>query len=405
MLFPIQRIISDFFDKNLFERIIIYLFLSAFISKLVFELILGQWHFAQSQNKQWMFYSFLALDYIVSFKKILNLKITINPLSLFSLLFFVMLAQGLFIGITNHNTPFKILDDTVPLFMIALNILRMQSYAEMKNPINFKSLLYITTSLAFLACLLGATANAIGRPSVASIPLMQIYLPLFFAALFTIKPFPKKIAIAFVTMLVLSITEVNRTSMLFILLIMGIYSLLEIMKSPSKGVLLMMMGIILCTSFWMMLPKGSKTYNRIVGIAEIDLSSRQGSVGERQAEQDAVATKLEAGGKTKQWLGLGFGGTYEVQFTHKYLRDYGHAHYAWVWFNLRFGYMGYIYLTMLTIVLIYNGIRNVFLRTETSIFVALLCLSGLIYLMTYVNALFLASGIHFLYINKDNKSE
>ncbi|PCJ95741.1 MAG: hypothetical protein COA45_11995 [Zetaproteobacteria bacterium] len=405
MLFQIQRSLSDFFERNLFERIIIYLFLSAFISKFVFELVLGQWSFVQSQNKQWLFYGFLALDYIISFKKIMNMRVTINPLSLFALLFFIMIAHGLFIGITSHNTPFKILDDTIPLLMIALNILRMQSYAEMKNPIDFRFILNTTTWLAFIACLFGLLGQTLGKPTRAGIIENSIYLPIVFAALFTLKPFPKKVGIMFVIMVILSMSALNRTSMLFFVLMISTYSLLQIIKSPSKGLLTMIAVIISCSMFWIMLPKGSSTYNRIVGIAAIDLSARTGSVGERQAEQDAVAAKLELGGTTRQWTGLGFGGTYEVQFTHKYLKNYGHAHYAWVWFNLRFGYIGYIYLSILTSILLYNGTRGLLLKTETSIFISLLCLSGLIYLMTYVNALFLASGIQFLYINNRYKSK
>lgn len=58
----------------------------------------------------------------------------------------------------------------------------------------------------------------------------------------------------------------------------------------------------------------------------------------------AVQEKLDTLGTEAQWLGLGFGGVYEVQFTHVMLKDYGHAHYSWVWFNLRFGRIGYLYL-------------------------------------------------------------
>lgn len=64
--------------------------------------------------------------------------------------------------------------------------------------------------------------------------------------------------------------------------------------------------------------------------------------------------------------------------------------------------MGYLYLTIFISMLLYNGVRGLLLKTEASILVSLLCVSGLIYSMTYVNALFLASGIHFLYIHKQH---
>ena len=137
MLLYIQNKLLEFFNTNLFERIIIYLFISILLSKLVFELILGQWHFAQSQNQQWIFFSLLAFDYLISFKKVINIRVTANPVSALALLFLIMVTQGLFVGIIHHNAPFKIFNDTVPLLIIALNILRMQSHYELKKPINF----------------------------------------------------------------------------------------------------------------------------------------------------------------------------------------------------------------------------------------------------------------------------
>ena len=97
---------------------------------------------------------------------------------------------------------------------------------------------------------------------------------------------------------------------------------------------------------------------------------------------------------------MGFGGLYEFQSTHAYIRNYGHAHYSWAWFKLRFGYIGYFYLAILASMLLYNVIRGLQSRSENGIFVAFLCLQGIIYLGTFVNALFLVSGIHFLKIDK-----
>ncbi len=405
MLRHFKYILFDFYKRNLFERIIIYVFISMLVSKAVFELVMGQWHFAQSQNQQWIFFSLLAFDYLISFKKVINMRITVNPMSLFSLLFFVMVAQGLFVGIVNGNAVFKIFNDTVPLLIIALNILRMQSYSEIEKPIDFKFLLYSTTLLTFTICILGHIAHNIGNPSVATIAAGQIYFPIFFTALFVLRPFPKTILVAFLIMVVIAITEINRSTMLFIILIIVAFAGIQIIKSPSKGVFVIIAAIVACSAFWIMLPKDSKTYQRIIGITELDLSSRTGAVGERQAEQDAVSHKIDLGGKTTQWTGLGFGGTYNVQFTHKYLVNYGHAHYSWVWFNLRFGYMGYIYMIIFASIMLFNAFRSVKIGTDNGVLVALLCISGIIYMMTYVNAIFLSSGIHFLYLHNKNDKQ
>ena len=116
---------------------------------------------------------------------------------------------------------------------------------------------------------------------------------------------------------------------------------------------------------------------------------------------DAVQAKLDFLGPSGQWFGLGFGGTYEVQFTQKYMKDYGHAHFSWVWFNLRFGYIGYLYLAIMISMLIFNAFIQFRNQTSNGIFVGLLCLNSLIYCITYVNAIFLISGIQFYHDNKN----
>ncbi len=394
----VSQHVLRFFDKNLFERIIIYLFLAELIVKIVFELALGQWYFEQSQHKQWLFYAFLGLDYLFSFKKVINIRITVNVMSLFSLFLFILIAHGFAVGVLSHNHPFEIINDTIPLLMIALNILRFQSYEEMKKPINFHFLLSFCTIVATAVCLIGFLAVQIGRPSVANVPVGPVFYPLFFAGLIMMRPFPKFLLVLFALTFILSLPEINRTSLAFIGLVMGGYSMIEIIKNPSKGILLMAGLVFIVSVSWMMLPEDSKTYRRIVGIADIDFSKRTGSVGERQEEYDSIREMLERKGQTAQLVGAGFGGVYEAQFTHRYIKNYGHAHYAWAWFNLRYGTMGYFYLMVFIGIMAFNIVKGFRVHHALGLFIAFLCLFGLLYCMTYVNAVFLSSGLHFLHL-------
>lgn len=395
---PISPHIKGFFYKNLFERIIIYLFLAELIVKIVFEFALGQHYFGQSQNKQLIFYAFLGLDYLISYKKVMNIRVTVNAMSLLCIFLFVLIGHGLVVGILSNNRPFEIINDTIPLLMIALNILRFQSYEEMKNPIDFKFLLYFCTIVATIFCLIGFLAVKAGRPSVANVPVGPVFYPLFFAGLIMVRPFPKILLPLFAVTFVLSLPEMNRTSIAFAGLVLGGYSALEVIKNPSKGILLICgLGLLVSVS-WMLLPEDSKTYNRIVGLAEIDFSKRTGSVGERQEEYDAIREMLERKGQTSQLVGAGFGGLYEAQFTHKYVEDYGHAHYAWAWFNLRYGAIGYFYLGIFASFLAFNILKGFLASNALGLFIAFLCMFGLLYCLTYVNAVFLSSGLHFLHL-------
>lgn len=389
--------LSRFFEKNLLERIIIYLFLSGFLVKLIFELILGQWGFVQSQNIQWIFYGLLCLDYIISFRKCLNIRITINMSSCFSLVLFIMILHGIFVGIMNNNQTFVIFNDTVPLLMIALNILRMQSLYENTTPINFPSLFKTCTLLAFFSVICGYIAVGLGKPSGTGIIAGSIYYPLLFTAFIVLRPFPKWLGLMAMILLLLSIPEMNRTSMAFCATIIVIRILLSLHRDPMKGILLFLIMGITISIFWLTLPKDSGTYTRIMGLTEIDLSSRTGSIGERQAEWDAITVELNRNGHTIEWFGLGFGGVYEAQFTHQYVKNYGHAHYSWSWFKLRYGYIGFIYLGFMALTLLYNLIYNLRQKTDIGIFIGLLNFISILYCGTYVNAVFLMSGIQFFY--------
>lgn len=399
-----QILITHFFEKNLFERIIVYIFCSHFLVKLIFEFILGEWSFVQSQNQQWIFYGFLGLDYLFSYRKILNIKITINPMSILAFVFLIMIFHGLLVGIVSKNPPFIILNDTVPILMIFLNILRMQSFEEISEPINIRFLFLFCIVITFISSGISFLAVLGGKPSDTAVIASPIYFPLLFAGFFLLnRPIPKIYVLMGIITLLLAIPEMNRTTLTFVLIVLAVYSIIKIVSSPAKGVFILLIIVIFGSLFWALVPEDSRTYQRISNIGEIDLSRRTGSIGERQAEWDAIKLKLNASGETIDFLGLGFGGTYDVKFTHQYLTEYGHAHYSWAWFNLRYGKLGYLYLIIFLFCLFYNSFRCFSIFNATDLFLSLLCLMGILYCATHVNSVFLQSGIHFLYYKKNGR--
>jgi len=399
MLAQPQSFIKDFFERNIFERVILYILLSHLLTTIIFQFALGQSYFDQSQNQQWFFYAFLGLDYLLSLRKILNIKITVNPLSMFALFLIVMIGHGLFVGVMNNNPPFVILNDTIPLLMISLNILRMQSLAEISKPISFKFITKAGAVIVGLTCLFSFLA---GKAIIGS---GALFYPLIFTALIALRPLPWLSMLIFLVATILTLGDTNRTTIMLAAVIMSGYLGVNTIYNPAKSMVLAVVAVLTLFTAWSFLPEDSKTYQRIIGLTEIDLSDRKGSIGERQAENDAIHAKLEKAGKTAQWTGGGFGALYEVRFTHEYIKDYGHAHYAWSWFNLRFGKIGYIYMVILISALIYSGVHNFNRRDDLGLFVAFLCLSGLIYVFTHVNSILLLSGLSFLYVHRERHNK
>ena len=391
----IYSLAKDFFDRNLFERLIIYIFLAGFLTKFIFELALGSPLGDFARNMQWFFYALLALDYLICLPKIIRIKITVNPISIFALILLMMVLHGLVVGILNHNKPFVILNDTIPILMIALNILRMQSLTEIKRKIDFKRILNVSTILIFAACIISLMAN---KAYFISAP---VYLPLFFTALYLYRPFPKLVALGFLIVIALTINDTNRTNIFFIFVMCSVFLAIKTVRTPVQGLIIVALGIASLFTVWQFIPKDSKTYARITKIQNIDFNERKGSIGERAAEQDAVNAELANKGPYQEMLGLGFGGVYSVSRTHTYLQDYGHAHFAWVWFKLRFGNVGYFYFAIFLGAIIYNGTRSLQQRDLVGIMVFMMCFIALLYCMTYVNAIFLSSGAQFLYRHKE----
>ena len=405
----VKTVLQNFFERNLFERIIVYIVLSELLVKIIFELILGQWDFIQGQNKQWFFYSFLALDYLISVKKVIKIRVTVNPMSLLAFVFLIMVAHGLFMGIMLGNSISIVANDTIPILMIALNILRMQSLTECK-PFDLKFLLYFCAFVTIGTGAVGFMADILRRPSGPAIPEEAIFFPLFLAALYTIKPFPKWIVVLVLGMIVATVGDLNRTIMAFFVIVISGYTLFNVIRYPAKGLVVITVVLIVVSVASQIVPEDSKTYRRITGLAEVDLSQSEGSIGERQEEWRAINRKYEKKGKTIELFGLGFGGVYDVARTWTYLKNYGHAHYSWAWFKLRFGQIGYIYLFIFASALLYNGFiwsTHALRGVDGAWFIVFLCLISLLYCLTYVNAGLLMMGIQFIHYksNQPKKSE
>jgi hypothetical protein len=403
MLFFIHNIYRQLFSKNFFERLVIYILLSLFFSKFYSEVILGQSVYYNPRIAQWVFYIVLAIDYIVNMKKIITMKIQFNAMSGFAFSLFFMIFHGLIVGIYNKNPWFLVFNDTIPFLMIAINILRMQSTTENDVPIDFGFLFRFCGLITICSSLLSFVLQKAGIIHYATLKVETIYLCLFFATLFTDYKLRLWDIFYFLVVMSLGVTQMNRTTLAFIAIIAFIICLRKIMSNPLRGGMIIVMSIVVIMVAFYSLPEDSPTYRRIIGIQNIDFSKRTGSVGERQQEQDSVNLELRQKGRTDELVGMGMGGSYTMKTTFTTIKDYGHAHFSWVWFKMRFGEIGYVYLGFFTLALLINAITLLNTRDPLNITISLLCFYSLLYMGTYVNAVFLLSGLQFLYVRNRRK--
>lgn len=394
---------NQLFCKNLFERLVIYILLSLLFAKLYSEGVLGQEIYYNPRIAQWIFYLLLATDYIVNIKKIVTMKIQFNAMSVFAMSLFPMLAHGLIVGIYNDNPWFLIFNDTIPFLTIAINIFRMQSSTENETPIDFQFLFRFCGFTSVCSVLFSFLLQKAGFILEATLKVEAVYLCVFFAALLTQYKLRYRDIFYFIIVMSFAITQMNRTTLVFIAIVAGIICIKSLLRNPIRGAIIALVSVSVIIIGFYSLPKDSATYKRIIDSQNIDLSKRTGSVGERQQERDSVNLELYKRSPTDELVGMGMGGTYTMKFTHETVKEYGHAHYSWVWFKMRFGQIGYVYLGILTLALILNCIRNITLYTPLSISISLLCFSSMLYLFTYVNSIFLLSGLTFLYLNNEKK--
>lgn len=388
-----------FFSRNLFDRLVIYIFLSELAVKVVFELLLGQWWYETVPYKQYIFYTLMLLDYVICLPRIARIEIKTNYMSMFLLLFLFVIVQGIFVGLMRHNHSFEIFNDSLPLVFLVLNALRMQSLSERPNQIDFSFLLKFSTILGLAICLTGYAAVSLGLPAISSLGGLPggIYFPLIFSAIIAGARPSLPTLIAFTIILTLTISNMNRTTLIFILCITGYITYLNFRKSPVYGITLCLAVCFAFSMVWFTLPKESGIHTRIIGLTELNFSATKGSVGERGQEFRAINQKLDYEGEIFKWVGLGHGALYEVSLTHEFKKDYGHAHYSWAMFKLRYGYLGYIYLFLMAMVLMINAYKNWNRYVPSSLLISLICVQCLLYLGTYVNFVFLLSGLPFFY--------
>lgn len=391
------------FNRSFFERIIIYCFLSELIVKIVFELCMGVWWFSLSPVKQIVLYLLFAVDYAVNFRRLIAIRFLNSVVFYFMLLVCVMVAQGVFVGIYNHNHPFEIFNDSFPLLLMAVNALRLQSPAEAKAEIDFSFLIRYCSWMSVVICSIGFVAKSIlgllSTPAISGV-MAGVYFVLVMAAVLAGYRIKFIYWLCFIIVLGFSASDFNRTTLAFMFIALGAVFFKYSIYKPFMALSFIAVISIAGVSVWNFLPDDSKTKERITDLGRVSSETRTGAVGERLSEWHAIQEKVAHNGTTARWIGLGHGAVYDVRYTVRVIKDYGFAHFAWALFYLRYGLSGYVYLTFFTLILMWQMVRYWSFNAPVSMTVSLLSLFSLLYLTTYVNFVILCMGLQFLLLKR-----
>jgi hypothetical protein len=315
-----------------------------------------------------------------------------------------MVLQGVFVGLHNHNPYFENFNDSVPLLLMAMNSLRIQSPTEMAAPIKFSFLVSFCSWASLAICLIGFAAQSLGLPSTSALSGVAagFYFALLAASVLTGYKLKWIYWLCFLIVLVFSASDFNRTTVAFFIISAGFLFLKLSLQKPLRALSGMMIASFVIFISWNSLTEDSKTKRRINDLWQVSSESRTGSIGERMNEWVSIQAKVAEAGTTARWIGLGHGALYNVQYTHTVIKDYGFAHFAWALFYLRYGLSGYLFLTFFALILVWQTCKYWSYKNPVSMTVALLSMVSVLYLATYVNFVILCLGLQFLVLKKND---
>jgi hypothetical protein len=383
----------------LFERLIYYILIPDLFSRVVLEAILGEWYFGITQAKQWMLYGFIALEFVIQSRALVEDRFRKDENLIVSGLMLVMLLHGVFVGLAWRNPPSRIIIDSVAPFVLATNILLLDRRSAFAG-FDFQRLVRVNLAYSVIMIVVGIVAVSMGRPSIVSLggaPASAVSFTILLASL-TVKRTFSFTDLAITGFIVVPVTpSLNRTTLAVVVTcLIGIF-FSKIIVDGRRLYFTLVITIVLSALVPMALPQDSPLMRRIQGTIEYDPEETHGSIGERQAEFLAINDKLRRMGAAAEWFGAGHGALYYVELAVREVPDagIGHAHFGWSLFKLRYGYVGYFYLLILGGMALRSTVRNYRSPYAADRIISVLAMFSLMYIFTYVLGLFFIAGTQF----------
>ena len=384
-----------------FERLIYYFLLPDIFAKIVYEIVFRVPAITVNQPKQFMFYGLVALEYLIFALRRGSLRPVWSQINPVLILLTVMIFHGVVIGLWWGNPLQRTIIDTVNVFVVVANMIILSDPTKIADTA-FDRIFTVNRVYAVLMVSLSVVAMAVNSSSVIALggsTASAISISLIFTEILLIRSFNSRsllqAAIGLV-MLAATVQGWNRTTLVFVLVATILILVRRVGKTPFRVAYVAMGAVMTCILTFAMLPQDSALARRISGLEDVDLSSRTGSIGEREAESDAVSDKITALGLPGILFGAGHGAAYDVKYTWEWKLNYSNAHYGWVLFYLRYGSLGYVYLTLWIVALLFGLARTWRSSNPASVLVCMLSIWNIGYLGTYGYFSFFIAGVPFV---------
>ena len=348
-----------------------------------------------------MFYGLIALEYVILFLNYKSFRPTVAKLNVVWLLLVTMIAHGLLVGLWFKNPVGRMAVDTVNVLVVLVNILILSDPRKVADTA-FDRIFYVNRLYGVAMILLSVVAMAVNPTSgikLGSSSASAVAMTLVYVEIYTMRTVTSRALIRVffgMLMIVATAQDWNRTTLVFNGAALLILLARRAGARPFRAMYLGMGAVLSIVVAFAVMPEDSALSRRITGLNQVDLSDRTGSIGEREAEADAVAEKIAGLGEIGQLFGAGHGASYDVKYTWEWKIDYSNAHYGWVLFSLRYGLLGYVYLGLWITVLVTTVLKRWRSSTPAGILVCLLCIWNIGYLGTYGYFSFFIAGLPFM---------
>jgi hypothetical protein len=386
------------------ERLIYYMLVTDILSRLVFEVFLGYNMSELIQQRLWIFFGLIAIEYIFQIRRVLHSRFYIDRNMYAACFVIILVLHGLFLGIGWHNNTAKVATDTIPLIVGAINILLACEVDAYKN-FNFNRVEALNITFALIMVTLGIIAILVGRApngGLGSAVSTTVSIAIIGVSFWRRKVFRIMFLIINLAILFVSTPFFNRTTLAFIIIAALIVFFKNIIKSPLKLYLSisLIVGGIVCGP--LIIPPDSPLGRRIHELGDSEELEQQkktgtGSIGDRFEEWSIIQKKVSQGGPIAEIFGFGHGATYYIMMDGYYNPTYSNAHYGWALFYLRYGYCGFLYLAIYAALIIANIARNKNSTDNFDRFVILICIGAISYIFSYMAFDILIFGLQFMH--------
>jgi hypothetical protein len=383
-------------DTCYWERLCYYMLIANLLVVGIHVIALSGRAYDLNPALQVYLYGMIALDLAWNFRKFVSIR-QVSPVgAAFVILVTTMCLHGILVGLFLDNKLWELINDTIPLLILGVNVAMMSSAQEQSRPFHvdrFGSrvcvLACMLLSLVLIAKVLGKDINV--NFGIALAP--EVVQATTLAVVFNfIRVTTLQKALLIIACLVTA-SDLNRTAMLVIFTIVTIEMSYIFVRRPINALAAVFVAVLVLGGAFSLIPAESRLMVRIESTINFDPNERVGSIGERQAEADAVDFTIRARGGWTRLYGLGHGALYSVQKTHKFVDENGHAHYGWALFQLRYGVVGYIYLSVFGVILAYVFLQSIFIARRSAYAGSILTLFGLAYIFTWFSFNFFIQGL------------